>query len=192
MKILLSGCNGQVCWELHRSLAPLGELLALGKDTYPRGCDVGDLAKLALTLDAVQPAVIVNAAAYTAVDQAELDGTTAHTINAEAPAVMAYWAAQQGALLVHYSTDYVFDGGGKQPWTESCTANPINVYGHTKLVGEQQIQASGCRHLIFKTSWLYAARGTNFAKTMLRLARERESLDNINDQFGAPTGADAG
>lgn len=190
MKILLFGCNGQVGWELQRSLAPLGNVVALGKNTEPHGCDLGDLMGLAQTLNAMQPAVIVNAAAYTAVDQAESDSANAHAINAKAPAVMADWAAQQGALLVHYSTDYVFDGSGQQPWTESCAASPINVYGHSKLAGEQQIQVAGCRHLIFRTSWVYAARGANFAKTMLRLAREHESLNVINDQFGAPTGAD--
>lgn len=190
MKILLFGCSGQVGWELQRSLAPLGEVVAFDKSAAPRGCDIGKLAELACMLNTVQPTVIVNAAAYTAVDHAESDIDTAHMINAQAPAVMARWAAQTGALLVHYSTDYVFDGSGQQPWTESSATNPINVYGQTKLAGEQQIHASGCRYLIFRSSWVYAARGLNFAKSMLRLAQEREALNVINDQFGAPTGAD--
>ena len=190
MKILLLGKNGQVGWELQRSLAPLGELIALDRHS-PDLC--GDLAKLqglADTVRAVRPDVIVNAAAHTAVDKAESEPELARTLNALAPGVLAQEAAKIGALLVHYSTDYVFDGSGTRPWTETDTPAPLSVYGQTKLEGEQAIQAAGPNHLIFRTSWVYAARGENFAKTMLRLAQERERLTVIDDQFGAPTSAD--
>jgi dTDP-4-dehydrorhamnose reductase len=191
MKILLFGKNGQVGWELQRSLAPLGELVALDRaGGQGLGGDLSDLESLERTVRAVQPQVIVNAAAYTAVDRAETDTAAARRINAEAPGVLARAAAQQGALLVHYSTDYVFDGSGERPWREDDATAPLSVYGQTKLEGEQAIQASACRHLIFRTSWVHAARGGNFARTMLRLATEREELKVINDQFGAPTGAD--
>ncbi|QBK04396.1 dTDP-4-dehydrorhamnose reductase [Hylemonella gracilis] len=191
MKILLFGKNGQVGWELQRSLSPLGELIALdrsGADGLTG--DLNDLADLARTVHAVQPQVIVNAAAYTAVDRAEADVEVAHRINAEAPGVLARAAAQHDALLVHYSTDYVFDGGGTRPWRENDATAPLSVYGRTKREGELAIQAAGCRHLIFRTSWVHAARGGNFARAMLRLAAEREVLKVINDQIGAPTGAD--
>ena len=190
MKILLLGKNGQVGWELQRSLAPLGELIALDRHS-PDLC--GDLAKLqglADTVRAVRPDVIVNAAAHTAVDKAESEPELARTLNALAPGVLAQEAAKIGALLVHYSTDYVFDGSGTRPWTETDTPAPLSVYGQTKLEGEQAIQAACPNHLIFRTSWVYAARGENFAKTMLRLAQERERLTVIDDQFGAPTSAD--
>lgn len=191
MKILLFGKNGQVGWELQRSLAPLGELVALDRaGGQGLGGDLSDLESLERTVRAVQPQVIVNAAAYTAVDRAETDTAAARRINAEAPGVLARAAAQQGALLVHYSTDYVFDGSGGRPWREDDATAPLSVYGQTKLEGEQAIQASACRHLIFRTSWVYAARGSNFAKTMLRLATERDELKVIDDQIGAPTGAD--
>ena len=190
MKILLLGKNGQVGWELQRSLAPLGELIALDRHS-PDLC--GDLAKLqglADTVRAVRPDVIVNAAAHTAVDKAESEPELARMLNALAPGVLAQEAAKIGALLVHYSTDYVFDGSGTRPWTETDTPAPLSVYGQTKLEGEQAIQAACPNHLIFRTSWVYAARGENFAKTMLRLAQERERLTVIDDQFGAPTSAD--
>ena len=190
MKILLLGKNGQVGWELQRSLAPLGELIALDRHS-PDLC--GDLAKLqglADTVRAVRPDVIVNAAAHTAVDKAESEPELARALNALAPGVLAQEAAKIGALLVHYSTDYVFDGSGTRPWTETDTPAPLSVYGQTKLEGEQAIQAACPNHLIFRTSWVYAARGENFAKTMLRLAQERERLTVIDDQFGAPTSAD--
>ncbi|MFZ5524133.1 MAG: dTDP-4-dehydrorhamnose reductase [Pseudomonadota bacterium] len=190
MKILLFGKNGQVGWELQRSLAPLGELVALGRDSQGLCGDFTDLEGIARTIRSVAPDVIVNAAAHTAVDKAESEAELAHTLNALAPAVLAREARQSGAWLVHYSTDYVFDGSGDKPWLETDTAGPLSVYGLTKLEGEQLIQQSGCKHLIFRTSWVYGARGGNFAKTMLRLARERDSLSVINDQFGAPTGAD--
>jgi dTDP-4-dehydrorhamnose reductase len=190
MKILLLGKNGQVGWELQRSLAPLGELIALDRHSVDQCGDLSNLAGLADTVRAIRPDVIVNAAAHTAVDRAESEPELANTLNALAPGVLAEEAAQLGALLVHYSTDYVFDGSGERPWQESDTPAPLSVYGHTKLAGERRIQSAGARHLIFRTSWVYGARGGNFAKTMLRLAQERERLTVINDQFGAPTGAD--
>lgn len=190
MKILLLGKNGQVGWELQRSLAPLGELVSLGRDSLEFCGDVSDLDGLAATVRRVAPDVIVNAAAYTAVDHAESDAALCRTINALAPGVLASEAARIGALLVHYSTDYVFDGSGDAARTESATTGPLSVYGQTKLEGEQLIVASACRHLIFRTSWVYAARGGNFAKTMLRLAAEREHLSVVDDQIGAPTGAE--
>ena len=189
MKILLLGKNGQVGWELQRSLAPLGDLIALDRHSEPCG-DLSQPQRLAETVRALRPDVIVNAAAHTAVDKAESEVDLARTLNAEAPAALAQAAAETGAWLVHYSTDYVFDGSGTRAWQEGDATGPLGVYGQTKLEGEQAIAASGCRHLIFRTSWVYAARGGNFAKTMLRLAQERERLTVIDDQHGAPTGAD--
>lgn len=190
MKILLLGKGGQVGWELQRSLAPLGELIALDSDSTTLCADFTNLAGLAETVRRVAPDVIVNAAAHTAVDKAESEPDLVRTINALAPAVLAQEAKHANAWLVHYSTDYVFDGTGEQAWREQDNVAPLSVYGATKLEGEQAIQSSGCKHLIFRTSWVYGARGGNFAKTMLRLAKERDSLSVINDQFGAPTGAD--
>jgi dTDP-4-dehydrorhamnose reductase len=191
MKILLLGKNGQVGWELQRSLSALGEVIALDRQGVNGLCgDLADLKGLAQTVRAVQPQVIVNAAAYNAVDKAESEPETARTLNALAPQVLAQEAARQCALLVHYSTDYVFDGSDDKPWTELDTPAPLNAYGRSKLEGEQLIAASGCQHLILRTSWVYGAHGNNFAKTMLRLARERDSLNVIDDQIGAPTGAD--
>ncbi len=191
MKILLLGKNGQVGWELQRSLAPLGEVIALGH-AGAAGL-AGDFAQpesLAATVRAVAPGLIVNAAAHTAVDKAESEPELARAINAQAPAVLAREAAALGALLVHYSTDYVFDGSGSAAWVEDAPTGPLSVYGATKLAGEEAIRASGCRHLILRTSWVFAARGGNFAKTMLRLAAERDRLTVIDDQHGAPTGAE--
>ena len=190
MKILLLGKGGQVGWELQRSLAPLGEVIALDRHSTEWCGDLANLPGLAETVRGVRPDVIVNAAAHTAVDKAESEPDLAHTLNALAPGVLAHEAHELGALLVHYSTDYVFDGSGSAPWQESDSPAPLSVYGRSKLAGEQQIQAVCPRHLIFRTSWVYAARGGNFAKTMLRLAQERETLSVIDDQFGAPTGAD--
>lgn len=193
MKILLFGCNGQVGWELQRSLAALGELVAVGhrSDANPAGLcgDLTDFDGVARTVQIVQPSVIVNAAAYTAVDRAESESEIAHSVNAVAPGVLAQEAQRLGAWMVHFSTDYVFDGSGDKPWSEDDTTGPQNVYGHTKLAGELAV-ARCQRHLIFRTSWVYAARGGNFAKTMLRLATERELMQVIDDQFGAPTGAE--
>ncbi len=190
MKLLLFGKGGQVGWELQRSLAPLGEIVALDFDSTDHCGDFSNLAGLADTVRAVKPDVIVNAAAHTAVDKAESEPELVRTLNALAPGVLAQEAARAGACLVHYSTDYVFDGSGTRAWREADKPAPLNVYGQTKLEGEQLIQATCPQHLILRTSWVYAARGGNFAKTMLRLAQERERLTVIDDQFGAPTGAE--
>jgi dTDP-4-dehydrorhamnose reductase len=191
MKILLLGKNGQVGWELQRSLSPLGELTALDFDsTGPWRADFSTPGELAPMIRALAPDIIVNSAAHTAVDKAESEPELARAINATAPGVIAREAAALGAWLVHYSTDYVFDGSGDQPRQEDAPTGPLSVYGRTKLEGEELIRASGCRHLILRTSWVYAARGGNFARTMLRLAAERDALNVIDDQIGAPTGAD--
>ncbi|MBM6445573.1 dTDP-4-dehydrorhamnose reductase [Pseudomonas sp. MIL9] len=191
MKILLLGKNGQVGWELQRSLAPLGELIALDRQTVDGLCgDLSDIDALRSTIRKVKPDVIVNAAAYTAVDKAEAEIDLADLVNGQASRVMAEEAASLDAWLIHYSTDYVFSGQGATPWREADLVAPVNRYGASKLAGEQAIIASGCKHLIFRTSWVYAARGNNFAKTMLRLAREHEALNVIADQIGAPTGAE--
>jgi dTDP-4-dehydrorhamnose reductase len=190
MKILLFGKNGQVGWELQRSLAPLGEFVALDFDSQELCGDFMSLDGIADTIRAIAPDVIVNAAAHTAVDKAESEVDRVRTINALAPATLAREACKLGAWLVHYSTDYVFDGSGSKPWVETDPVGPLSVYGSTKLEGEKAILASGCKHLIFRTSWVFAARGGNFAKTMLRLAQERDRLTVIDDQVGAPTGAD--
>ena len=190
MKILLLGCQGQVGWELQRSLAVLGQVVALARDSQDLCGDMAQPERIAATVQALRPDVIVNAAAHTAVDRAEGEPDLARLLNATTPGVLAREAQAINALLVHYSTDYVFDGSGTAARDELAPTAPVSVYGQTKLEGEQQIQASGCRHLIFRTSWVYAARGGNFAKTMLRLAQERETLSVVNDQFGAPTGAD--
>jgi dTDP-4-dehydrorhamnose reductase len=190
VKILLFGKGGQVGWELQRSLAPLGEVVAVDFDSTDFCGDFTNLAGLAETVRQVKPGIIVNAAAHTAVDKAESEPDLARTINALAPGVIAAEAQKLGAWLVHYSTDYVFDGSGSQAWKESDTPAPLSVYGQTKLEGEQAVAANCTKHLIFRTSWVYAARGGNFAKTMLRLAKERDSLSVIDDQIGAPTGAD--
>ena len=193
MKVLLLGRGGQVGWELQRSLSVLGEVVAVDFDTAhnPDGLcgDFTDLAGLAETLRRVQPQIIVNAAAHTAVDKAESEPDVARLINAAAPATLAQAATELGAWLVHYSTDYVFDGSGSQPWLETDATGPLSVYGQTKLEGEQAV-ASTPKHLILRTSWVYAARGGNFAKTMLRLAGERDALSVIDDQVGAPTSAE--
>ncbi|WJK08349.1 dTDP-4-dehydrorhamnose reductase [Pseudomonas fluorescens] len=191
MKILLLGKNGQVGWELQRSLAPLGELIALDRHAVDGLCgDLSDLEGLRATIRQVRPDVIVNAAAYTAVDKAESETELADRVNGQASRIMAEEACRLDALLVHYSTDYVFNGEGSSPWLETDAVSPVNRYGASKLAGENAIIASACKYLIFRTSWVYGARGNNFAKTMLRLALDRETLNVINDQIGAPTGAD--
>ena len=190
MKLLLLGKGGQVGWELQRSLAPLGELTALDFDSTDFHADFSHPDRLAETVLKVRPDVVVNAAAHTAVDKAESEPDFARKLNATSPGVVAEAAQQIGALMVHYSTDYVFDGSGSTPWEEGDATGPLSVYGRTKLEGEQLVAQHCARHLIFRTSWVYAARGGNFAKTMLRLAKERERLTVINDQFGAPTGAE--
>ena len=191
MKILLLGKNGHVGWELQRSLAVLGEVVALDFDSPgPLKADFSNPESLSATMRAVAPQIIVNAAAHTAVDKCESEPGLARALNATAPAVLAREAKASGAWLLHYSTDYVFDGSGSTPWVEDSPTGPLNVYGASKLEGEQAIRASGCQHLILRTSWVYAARGSNFAKTMLELGAERERLSVIDDQFGAPTGAE--
>ena len=190
MNILLFGKNGQVGWELQRSLAVLGTVTALDFDSTDHCGDFSQPAAVADTVRALRPDVIVNAAAHTAVDKAESEPDFARTLNATTPAALAAEAARLGAWLVHYSTDYVFDGSGDRPWVETDAPAPLSVYGATKLAGEQAIQQSGCQHLILRTSWVYAARGGNFAKTMLKLAAERDALNVIADQWGAPTSAE--
>lgn len=186
MKILLLGKDGQLGWELQRAVAPLGTLCAFGRD----GADFSDLESLRDLVRRVRPGLIVNAAAYTAVDKAEDDAAMARRVNALAPGVLAEEARALGAWLVHYSTDYVFDGSKDGAWGEADLTNPLSVYGRSKCEGEERIRASGARHLILRTSWVFAARGGNFARTMLRLAKEREQLSVVADQFGAPTGAE--
>jgi dTDP-4-dehydrorhamnose reductase len=187
LRILLLGRNGQVGWELERLLAPQGELTALGHAEL----DLADVPRLVATVRALQPEAIVNAAAYTAVDKAESERDAAFAVNATAPRVLAEEAKRIGALLVHYSTDYVFDGAKAAPYVEDDPTNPLNVYGASKLAGEKAIRKSGCSHLILRTSWVYGPRGANFMLTMLRLARERPELRVVDDQVGAPTSSAA-
>ena len=190
MKILLLGKNGQLGWELQRSLATLGELIALDRHSTHLCGDLENTEGLRSTIRQVRPDVIVNAGAYTAVDKAESETELSYQVNARASQTMAEEAALLGSWLVHYSTDYVFEGGGSTAWSETDPVAPLNVYGASKSEGEQAIVSSGCKHLIFRTSWVYGALGNNFAKTMLRLAKERATLNVIADQIGAPTGAD--
>lgn len=182
-RILLTGANGQVGWELRRSLSTLGAVTALDSGAM----DLADPDAIRRVVAELKPRVIVNPAAYTAVDRAESEPDLARAVNAVAPGVLAQEAAKLGALLVHYSTDYVFAGGGDTPWREDDATGPLNVYGATKLAGEQAIQAHCPRHLIFRTSWVYGARGGNFLLTMRRLMRERPELKIVADQIGAPT-----
>lgn len=182
-KILLTGANGQVGWELRRTLSALGEVTALDSSMM----NLEDAQVMRQKVREIAPAMIVNSAAYTAVDKAETDSDTARAVNAVAPGVLAEETHRLGALLVHYSTDYVFNGSGTLAWTEDDAANPLNVYGSSKLDGERAIIATGCRHLIFRTSWVYGARGNNFLLTMRRLMRERPELKIVADQIGAPT-----
>ncbi|WP_447922470.1 dTDP-4-dehydrorhamnose reductase [Achromobacter aegrifaciens] len=186
MKILLLGKDGQIGRELCRALVPVGEVVALGRGDV----DLRDQHALVTALASCRADVIVNAAACTAVELAESDPETAHQVNALAVSVLARHTRASGALLVHYSTDYVFDGTQERPYAETDSPNPLNVYGSTKLAGEQAIQASGCDALVFRTSWVYSVHGGNFLQTMLRLARERDSLDVVSDQHGAPTSAE--
>jgi len=183
MKILLTGCNGQVGWELQRTLATLGEVSAVGSSVL----DLADADAIRQVVDGIRPQVIVNPAAYTAVDKAETESDRALAINGVSPGVLAEEAKRIGAVLVHYSTDYVFDGSGGIPRKETDATGPLNVYGATKLAGEQAVAAVGGRHLIFRTSWVYGQRGGNFLLTMRRLFRERPELKIVADQIGAPT-----
>lgn len=190
MNILLFGKNGQVGWELQRSLAPLGKVTALATSSTDYCGDFTNTAGIIATIRALRPDVIVNAAAYTAVDKAESEPEKAQLINVVTVEAIAKEAHALGAWLVHYSTDYVFPGNGEQPWSEEDATCPLNVYGASKLAGEQAIKQHCQKHLIFRTSWVYATKGNNFARTMLRLAKERTELGIIDDQYGAPTGAD--
>jgi dTDP-4-dehydrorhamnose reductase len=191
MKVLLLGKNGQIGWELQRSLATLGEVISLDRSAIDGVCgDLLDSEALRATIRLIAPDVIVNAAAYTSVDKAESEKEISMQVNASAVQVLAEEAFRQGSWLVHYSSDYVFDGEGSTAWREIDTVSPINHYGVTKAEGERAIISSGCKYLIFRTSWVYGARGNNFAKTMLRLANERSELNVIADQIGAPTGAE--
>ena len=182
-RILLTGARGQVGWELRRTLASLGEVVALDSRTL----NLADADALRRTVREIAPAIIVNPAAHTAVDKAESEQDLAYAVNAIAPDILAGEAARLNALLVHYSTDYVFNGSGDRLWREDDACDPLNVYGASKLAGERAIAASGCRHLIFRTSWVYGARGSNFLLTMRRLMRERPELKVVADQIGAPT-----
>ncbi|GHD67457.1 dTDP-4-dehydrorhamnose reductase [Jeongeupia chitinilytica] len=183
--ILLTGKNGQVGFELQRSLAILGQVVAVDR----ADCDLSNAAAVAALLERVCPDIIVNPAAHTAVDQAETEADLAQTINTAAPAAMAQWAKAHQALLLHFSTDYVFDGRKEGWYGEDDAPNPQSVYGKTKLAGEAAIRASGCRHLILRTSWVFGAHGGNFLKSMLKLMAERDSLRVIADQIGSPTSA---
>ena len=185
MRILLTGRNGQVGWELERTLGPLGQLIAFDH----AGLDLAKPDEIVARVREIKPDVIVNPAAYTAVDKAESEPDLAMAINGTAPGILAEEAKKLGALLVHYSTDYVFDGEKVEPYVETDPTNPLSAYGRSKLVGEQAITASGADHLIFRTSWVYANRGKNFLLTILRLAREKPELRVVADQFGAPTWA---
>lgn len=191
MKLLLLGGNGQVGRELRRSLAPLGELVVATREggAGDAAADLDAPESLAALVAGSAPDVVVNAAAYTAVDQAETDREAAFRVNAEAPAALARACAGRGALLVHYSTDYVFDGNATRPYREDDPTAPLGVYGESKLAGEAAIRESGARHAILRTAWVYAAHGRNFLRTMLRLAGERDALRVVADQVGAPTPA---
>ncbi|MEX0385353.1 dTDP-4-dehydrorhamnose reductase [Spiribacter pallidus] len=185
MRIALTGSGGQVGFELRRALLPVGEVIPLDRG----GCDLANLDGLRAALTAARPDVIVNAAAYTAVDRAESEPALAEAINAEAPGVIGAVGRELGARVVHYSTDYVFEGTLDRPYTETDAPHPQSVYGRTKLAGEAALAATGARHWIFRTAWVIGARGHNFARTMLRLAAERDSLRVVADQIGTPTTA---
>ena len=190
MNILLFGKNGQVGWELQRSLAPLGNIIAVDYDSLEYCGDFSNPEGVAETVRKIKPDIIINAAAHTAVDKAESEQEFAQLLNATSVEAIAKEAEILGAWLVHYSTDYVLPGTGDKPWVETDEPSPLNVYGETKLAGERAIQKLCTKHLIFRTSWVYASKGNNFAKTMLRLGAEREDLSIIDDQHGAPTGAE--
>ena len=185
MKLLVTGCNGQVGWHLQRTLAPMGEVLAIDIDQV----DLTDLDAVGRTVRDFAPDVVVNAAAYTAVDKAESEPDLARTLNVSAPGKLAQACARTGALMIHYSTDYVYDGNKPEPYTEDDATGPLSVYGETKLAGDQAIIGSGCAFIILRTTWVYDIRGKNFLRTILRLAKEKEELRVVGDQYGAPTWA---
>lgn len=190
MNILLFGKNGQVGWELQRALAPLGNIIALDVHSKDYCGDFRNPKGIAETVRKICPDVVVNAAAHTAVDKAESEVEFALLLNATSVEAIAKAAAETGAWVVHYSTDYVFPGIGETPWREDDITAPLNVYGETKLAGEKALQKYCPKHLIFRTSWVYAGKGNNFAKTMIRLAKDHKEMSVINDQYGAPTGAE--
>ena len=185
MRILVTGRDGQVGWELQRALQAIGDVVAVGRQQF----DFADLDHVRERLDRIRPDVIVNSAAYTAVDKAETEEEVAFLVNARAPELMASWSARNGAAMIHYSTDYVFSGNLDRPYTESDPTEPLSAYGRSKLAGEHAVGASGCAHAVLRTSWVYATRGRNFLRTMSRLAMERDELRVVNDQTGAPTWA---
>ena len=185
LRLLITGANGQVGWHLQRTLVPLGEVLAIDVEQV----DLTDLDAITRALREFAPDIVANAAAYTAVDKAESEPEVARAINVAAPARMAQECARSGALLIHYSTDYVYDGSKSGPYSEADATAPLSVYGRTKLDGDQAILASGCAHIILRTTWVYDIRGKNFLRTVLRLAQEKEELRMVGDQFGAPTWA---
>ncbi|MFT5426238.1 MAG: dTDP-4-dehydrorhamnose reductase [Gammaproteobacteria bacterium] len=186
MNILLLGANGQIGWELKRTLAPLGQLKVCDRQTV----NLENTDELLATVQDYCPTVIVNAAAYTAVDKAESEPEKAYRINAEAVKLLANEASRLNAWLIHYSTDYIFDGTKKGAYIETDVPNPLSIYGKTKLQGEEAIKKSGCKHIIFRSSWVYAAHGANFVKTIIRLAKERDEIKVVADQFGTPTSAE--
>lgn len=190
MKILLLGKKGQVGWELQRALAPLGDVIALGRDSVSHCADLSNEQGLLKTIREIAPHVLVNAAAYTAVDKAESEPDLAFLVNAKSVDLMAKEMASLDGWLVHYSTDYVFNGSGNTAWRESDSTDPLSIYGKTKLAGEEAIISRKVKHLIFRTSWVYGSHGNNFIKTILKLAQERESLSIVADQIGVPTGAE--
>lgn len=185
LRVLITGCNGQVGWHLQRTLAPMGEVTAIDIEQV----DLTDSQAVARTVCEVAPDIVVNAAAYTAVDKAESEPELARAINVGAPAKIAEECSRSGALLIHYSTDYVYDGSKQAPYEERDATGPLSVYGETKLAGDQAIQASGCAHIILRTTWVYDIRGKNFLRTVIRLAQEKEELRIVGDQYGAPTWA---
>lgn len=185
LRLLITGCNGQVGWHLQRTLAPMGEVTAIDIEQV----DLTDARAVSRTVREIAPDIVVNAAAYTAVDKAESETELARAINVGAPAQIAEECHRSGALLVHYSTDYVYDGSKPTPYDERDTTGPLSIYGETKLAGDQAIQASGCAHIILRTTWVYDIRGKNFLRTVIRLAQEKEELRIVGDQYGAPTWA---
>ena len=185
LRLLITGCNGQVGWHLQRTLAPMGEVTAIDIEQV----DLTDARAVSRTVREFAPDIVVNAAAYTAVDKAESEPELARAINVSAPAQIAEECSRTGALLVHYSTDYVYDGSKQAPYEERDATGPLSVYGQTKLAGDQAILASGCAHIILRTTWVYDIRGKNFLRTVIRLAQEKDDLRMVGDQYGAPTWA---
>ena len=185
LRIMLTGADGQIGWELRRTLAPLGEVIGLSR----HACDLASEDSITHCLANSNPDLIVNAGAYTAVDRAEKEAALAYAVNATGPGTLAHLARERGIPLIHYSTDYVFDGKSNVPYTEADQPSPLSVYGRSKLEGERAVAASGCSHLILRTSWIFSTRGSNFLRTIKKLADERQELSVVNDQIGAPTWA---